>query len=270
MVSPYCTGDLVRSYVRVPGTGSEKSAKPLFCDLGRASILAATVSVPQNLPSATNVLIQTPSVTPIPKNQQRKRPRTEEKENSPDSSSAPKVIRIEASSAPLYFNIHYMCPLDKGTKILNLHGQKCIVSKVANLAKYCEPAYRRDGSIVKPQILFSTTSLVGRTVASQVYSMACSKDVAFTKDGAMIAPMGYNIHNIEASSKCKQSLVKNDLMTMAAVRIPNAVVEKLQGQNEQLRKENELLKKQVSLFKQLLRNPQRLKSVLSRLRMNNL
>ena len=116
-------------------------------------------------------------------------------------------------NSTLYFNIRYMCPLDKGTKFLNLHGQKCIVSKVANLVKYCEPAYRRDGSIVKPQILFSTTSLVGRTVASQIYSMACSKDVAFTKDGAMIAPMGYNIHNIEASSKCKQSLVKNDLMT---------------------------------------------------------
>ena len=117
------------------------------------------------------------------------------------------------SNSTLYFNVRCMCPLDKGTKFLNLHGQKCIVSKVADLEKHCDPAYRRDGSIVKPQILFSTTSLVGRTVASQVYAMACNKDVAFTADGAMVAPMGYNIHNIEASSKCKKNLVKNDLMT---------------------------------------------------------
>ena len=36
-------------------------------------------------------------------------------------------------------------------------------------------------------------------------------------------------------------------------------------ENEQLRKENETLKKQLSLFKQLIRNPQRLNSVLRRL-----
>ena len=116
------------------------------------------------------------------------------------------------SNSSLYFNIRYMCPLDDGTKFLNMHGQKCIAS-VADLVENCEPAYKRDGTIVKPQIIFSTTSLVGRTVASQVYGMACSESVAFTKDGAMVAPMGFNIHNIEASSKCKKTLVKNDLMT---------------------------------------------------------
>ena len=162
MVVPHCTGDLVRSFVRVPSSGIEKSAKPVFCDLGRTSTLAATISVPQNLPPATNVLTQTPSVTPNPNGQQRKRPRPEEKENSTDSSSAPKVIRIEASSA--------------------------------------------------------TASI---------------------------------------------KLIPVTLMT--AVRIPKAEVQKLKEENEQLRKENELLKKQLSLFKQLIRNPQRLNSVLCRL-----
>ena len=163
MVVPHCTGDLVRSFVRVPSSGIEKSAKPVLCDLARVSTLAAIVSVPQNLPSSTNVLIQTPSVTPIPNSQQRKRPRPEEKENNPYSSSAPKVIRIEASSA--------------------------------------------------------------------------------TAAPIKIIPV----------------------TLMAAVRIPNAEVQKLKEENERLKKENVLLKKQLSLFKQLIRNPQRLNSVLRRL-----
>ena len=162
MVAPHQVGDLVRSFVRVPGSGSEKSAKPVFCDLAKASTLAATVSVPQNLPPATNVLTQTPTVTPLPNTQQRKRPRPEENENSSDSSSAPKIIRIKASSAT-----------------------------------------------------------------------APIKTIPVT--------------------------------LMAAVRIPNAEVQKLKEENEQLRKENETLKKQLSLFKQLIRNPQRLNSVLRRL-----
>ena len=95
MVAPHQVGDLVRSFVRVPGSGSEKSAKPTFCDLGRASTLAATVLIPQNLPHATNVLTQTPSASQYPSNQHRKRPKPVGKEN------PAKVTRIEASPADI-------------------------------------------------------------------------------------------------------------------------------------------------------------------------
>ena len=115
------------------------------------------------------------------------------------------------SNSTLNFHVRYMCPLGIGTKLSNLHGQKGVVSKVTDLSKYC--AYKRDGTIVVPQVLFSITSLVGRTVASQVLGMLCSKDVAFTSQGGMVAPMGFNVHNIESSTKCKQTLIKNDLMT---------------------------------------------------------
>jgi len=162
MVAPHQVGDLVRSFVRVPGSGSEKSAKPAFCDLARASTLAATISVPQNLPPATNVLTQSPS-TQIPNNQQRKRPRSEETEDAKDSTSAPKA-KVPHMEAP---------------------------------------------------------------------------------------PAGVPVKTIP--------------VTLMAVRIPNAEVEKLKEENEHLRKENETLKKQLSLFKQLIRNPQRLNSVLRRL-----
>ena len=67
--------------------------------MASASTFAATIPVPQNLPPPTNVLTQTPSVTPTPNNKQKKRPRPEEKENNNDSSSTPKIIRIEAPSA---------------------------------------------------------------------------------------------------------------------------------------------------------------------------
>ena len=97
MVAPHQVGDLVRSFVRVPDSGSDKSVKSTFCDLARASTLAATISVPQNLPPATNVLTQTPTLTPISNSQQRKRSRSEEKGNN-DSSSTPKVLHIEESS----------------------------------------------------------------------------------------------------------------------------------------------------------------------------
>ena len=45
----------------------------------------------------------------------------------------------------------------------------------------------------------------------------------------------------------------------------NAEVQKLKEENDHLRKEKETLKKQLSLFKQLIRNPHRLNSVLLRL-----
>ena len=101
MVAPHHFGDFVRSFVRVPGSGSEKSAKPAFCDLARVSTLAATISAPQNLPPATNALTQYPSSTQISHNQPRKRPRYEEAENNNDSTTAPKakIRHIETPQA---------------------------------------------------------------------------------------------------------------------------------------------------------------------------
>ena len=96
MVAPHQVEDIVRSFVRVPGSGDEKSARPALCDLARASTMAASISVPQNLPRTTIIRTQTPSVTPIHNNQQRKRPTSEERSI---TGITPKVIRIEASSA---------------------------------------------------------------------------------------------------------------------------------------------------------------------------
>ncbi|KAK7083991.1 hypothetical protein SK128_022184, partial [Halocaridina rubra] len=50
MVGPHTTGQLVRSLVRVPGSGHEREAMPSFLDLSKVSSLAATVHVPRSLP----------------------------------------------------------------------------------------------------------------------------------------------------------------------------------------------------------------------------
>lgn len=52
MVGPVDTGELVRSLVRIPGSGYDKSAGSSCLDLARVSTLAASVPVPQTLPPA--------------------------------------------------------------------------------------------------------------------------------------------------------------------------------------------------------------------------
>ena len=75
MVVPYDSGDLVRSLVRVPGSGFDKNAGSKSLDLSKVSSLAAMVYVPSELPSA----LVTPKKPqpPLPKEsicQNRKRP----------------------------------------------------------------------------------------------------------------------------------------------------------------------------------------------------
>ena len=52
MVGPVDTGELVRSLVRIPGSGHVRSAGTICLDLARVSTLAASVPVPQTLPPA--------------------------------------------------------------------------------------------------------------------------------------------------------------------------------------------------------------------------
>ncbi|KAK7068133.1 hypothetical protein SK128_024287 [Halocaridina rubra] len=52
MVAPHETGALVRSLVRVPGSGSDRNAGSDCLDLARVSTLAAAIPVPKTLPAA--------------------------------------------------------------------------------------------------------------------------------------------------------------------------------------------------------------------------
>ena len=52
MVAPYVTGGIVRSYVRITGSGRDRAAVAESLDLSNVSQLAASVPVPQTLPEA--------------------------------------------------------------------------------------------------------------------------------------------------------------------------------------------------------------------------
>lgn len=108
-------------------------------------------------------------------------------------------------------NYSYMVKLGVGTKIANVHGQKGIVSRVCDLSPY--KYWTKDGQCVHPQVLFSQISIIGRTTSSQLYEMLASDEVAFNASGSIITPIGFNIHHIDAASKCVLTNAKNDLMT---------------------------------------------------------
>ncbi len=110
-------------------------------------------------------------------------------------------------------NIHfsYLVPIGIGTKLSTSHGQKGVVCKIADLSSIV--GYTKDGEQIHPLVLFSPTSVLGRTMASQVYSMMTQPKRAFTETGVLISPHGLNVHNIDPSIKTKVSEVKNDLMT---------------------------------------------------------
>ncbi|UVX94875.1 LEF-8 [Callinectes sapidus nudivirus] len=110
-------------------------------------------------------------------------------------------------------NIHYSytVPIGIGSKLSTGHGQKGIVCKIMDLSEIV--GYTKDGEKIHPLMLLSPTSVLGRTMANQVMSMALQPNRAFTKDGILIAGHGVNVHNIDPSIKSRKSEVKNDLMT---------------------------------------------------------
>lgn len=55
MVASYDVGKPVRSYVLIPGTGSNKDAKPLCLDLASTSSVAGAVPVPSTIPQTVPV-----------------------------------------------------------------------------------------------------------------------------------------------------------------------------------------------------------------------
>lgn len=52
MVVPHSTGQLVRSMVRIPGSGSDRQAHSICLDLSNVSSLAATIPLSRTLPQA--------------------------------------------------------------------------------------------------------------------------------------------------------------------------------------------------------------------------
>lgn len=101
--------------------------------------------------------------------------------------------------------------MNVGWKLCNMYGQKGVVAAVRDLSKFA--GYTIDGKLVKPQILMSKQSVIGRVASGQAIDMLCSKDIAFSESGEVISPLGYTIHYIEPTTKYKFSQIRNDAMT---------------------------------------------------------
>lgn len=111
----------------------------------------------------------------------------------------------------LTIHYRYIVNLGVGSKIANNLGQKGEISKVLDMSHI--RGWTRDGLCVHPQIIFSVTSTVGRTQSLMVANMINNPNVAITEYGEIIAPLSYNIHHIDSSTKSKLCAPKIDLMT---------------------------------------------------------
>lgn len=103
-----------------------------------------------------------------------------------------------------------------GTKIANDSGQKNIVSAIEDLSpngKNDYTAITKDGDRVHAQILFSSTSIVGRITSAQVFDMLTSNQIAIGKDGFFLAKINICIHALNPFRNIKVFCVKLDTLT---------------------------------------------------------
>ncbi|CAL4121067.1 unnamed protein product [Meganyctiphanes norvegica] len=174
MVASFNEGSLGRSYVRVPGSGTDETAKPSLFDLSRVSMVVSPLPL-----QAGNGIIAANSA-------QNSKTQTEN-----PSSSMKKLKR----------------PREDDEEEDSFHKEK-----------------RQCVQNAKP-----------------------STDVINSECGYHESRKIYNVVKIEPTNELNQLLI----------------------QNHRLQQENIVLQKQVSLFRQLIKDPKRLKSVLNRLNIQN-
>lgn len=142
----------------------------------------------------------------------------------------------------------YFRNLGVGVKLANIHGQKGVVSMVADLSTIV--GWTKSGEVVHPQVLMSPISIIGRTVSSQVYSMLCSSECAVTESGSLIAKMVITVHHIDDTVQAAQTSPKIDLMMSENGFIANSMPYCLSVANMQNPIVN--IKKKLSTVKELL------------------
>lgn len=100
MVASFVDKAVTKSFVRLPGSGSDKEAKASFCDLSRGSSLAASVPVPQPLGIPRSVVKRPRNEDSI--NEPNKRPRIDSTNQSVVRSSVSVISRpVSVTVAPV-------------------------------------------------------------------------------------------------------------------------------------------------------------------------
>ncbi|KAG7167953.1 putative protein TPRXL isoform X2 [Homarus americanus] len=242
MVAPHDTGDLVRSLVRVPGSGSDRSAGSVCCDLARASTLAASVPVSTTLPPAL-MGSRTPKTT---------EPNTQENQTSVKNKLGGSV----------------------GVQSGVLKSSENVSAATSTAPSQEGAASRKRPRTEEPGNTESSSSTSSGS-SGQVPSRADIEDLLANKRARIIcmtpqqvAAHASNIVSIPSTQGAGSMLVlqlsQQSLNTAPLIMAPTSVAQLLQERNS-LRQENQALQRQLSLFQQLFRNKERLTSVVKRL-----
>lgn len=101
--------------------------------------------------------------------------------------------------------------INVGAKLANAFGQKNVCAGVDDLSSYC--GVTRDGRLIHAQCLYSRISIIGRLTAAQINYMLSSTDLAFGKNGEMIAPINIVIHSLHPYTNIKIFDIKVDTLT---------------------------------------------------------
>lgn len=237
MVAPHDTGDLVRSLVRVPGSGYNRTAGSVCFDLGRTSTLAATVPVSPVLP---------PALTG---------PRTAQ-------SAGPSISQKHQlnASSKLGSNIGVNSGILKT-------GAAIPSSTVATSRKRPCP---QEPSVENTSPVNAESSATGSRQPITMEGLLASKRariVCLTPQ--QVAEHSRNIVQVSTPSGPMLFLpLPQQLLANTPVGLTPATIAQLLQERNNLRQENQVLQQQLSLFQQLFRNKERLTSVVKRLGVN--
>lgn len=98
-----------------------------------------------------------------------------------------------------------------GTKLANNFGHKNVCSQLMDLRGI--NGYTRDGRRVHAQIVYGESSTLTRMSAGQYFNMITDPEVAFTKDGGIIAPIKLCVHVLNNYANNKISKLRCDTLT---------------------------------------------------------
>lgn len=109
----------------------------------------------------------------------------------------------------LSIKLNYNVKFGVGTKLCNF-GQKAEISKVADLSEYA--CYTRDGVCVKPQLMMSGISVLGRTASGMVTAMLKHPRRAVNEFGGLTSPIPLFVSTIHSSTKLSRGITRLDTL----------------------------------------------------------
>lgn len=119
---------------------------------------------------------------------------------------------VHQKNITIIINTKQLVPIYIGSKIANAFGQKNIISDVKDLSGLV--GYTKTGLRVEPDLLYAPISVISRQSSAQIIEMLNHPNVAFTKDGAFMAPIDLVVSSLIPESNMKPFKIKIDtLMT---------------------------------------------------------